>query len=136
MPILEGTSLPKIIKGEGKSAQWIGKKIEELQKEQGRVLVTDIEPIDYAEIRKLAPGVQYHAGAKTLKIGNFDSLRKLPGTVAIASDITVPNSVIEELKTICSFLGCYAFELPPLTITRVTDIIQHTKSELPFIALL
>lgn len=129
MPAIPESAFPRVLNGQGKRAVDVGRQMQELQKQQGRVLVTGIEPADYAEIRKIVPGVQYHAGAKTLKLDPGDST-KLPGSIGIVSDMSVPSTAVEEVKAIAEYLGCYAFQIEPVTVTHLTDVMQQMKSPL------
>jgi len=126
VPMPEGDGLPRILNGHGKRAEAIGRQMQQLQNDQGHVLVTGIDPGDYAEIRKIVHGVQYHAGAKTLK--TQETAERLPGSVGIISDTSVPSSAPEELSVIAEYLGCYTFQIDPLSVTHLTHLMQQMKS--------
>ena len=128
MPAVEDDALPRILNGRGKRAEAVGRQMQALQKEQGHVLVTGVDPRDYAEIRKIVSGVQYHAGARTLKTQNVDNPR-LPGSVGIVSDMSVPSSALEEISIVAEYLGCYTFQIDPLSVTHLPYLMQQMKSE-------
>ena len=88
-----------------------------------------MDPSDYATIRKTVPGVVYHAGAKTLRIdGRVEAGEKLPGTVGVISDTSVPAMAMEQLHMMAEFLGCYTFQIPSLSVTCLSDVIDRMKS--------
>ncbi len=123
------SAFPQIVNGHGKRPEWIASRIRELLEEQGRALVTEMDPSDYATIRKTVPGVVYHAGAKTLRIdGEEEAREKLPGTVGIISDISIPAAAMEQLHIMAEFLGCYTFQIPSLSVTCLSDIVERMKS--------
>ena len=46
----------------------------------------------------------------------------------IISDISIPASAMEQLHIMAEFLGCYTFQIPSLSVTRLSDIVERMKS--------
>lgn len=116
-PSIPVSCLPEVIHGAGQRPDSISQEMKNLAQKQGSILVTGMEPEDYARIRKLIPGVQYHAGAKILKWRpkNQTSKHRLPGFVGIIQEASSPVSEVEKLQLISEFFGCYTFLTKPLS---------------------
>ncbi|KAI8476386.1 MAG: hypothetical protein J3K34DRAFT_463961 [Monoraphidium minutum] len=85
-PLRPHQPLPAIVDGGGKSPEQIAAAMmEHLQAMQHQAIATGVEPVTYARVRPLLPGVKYHAGARVLMLKSEDgALQRLPGMVGLA----------------------------------------------------
>eukprot|EP00210_Caulerpa_lentillifera_P007708 g7359.t1 len=127
------SSLPTVINGNGRRYDLLTREMKELCEQQDSILVTGIEPVDYAHMRKLIPGVQYHAGAKTLKWSGESTgestgqPKRLPGCIGIVQDHSSSSTEVEVLRLVSEFYGCYTFNTMPLSVTSMVPILMEMK---------
>jgi hypothetical protein len=99
------TGLPEVILGQGKTAQQIERIARVLLDEQGRALVTRVEPELADRVRLLLPELEYHAVARLLACRGAAPLPPGAGPIAVVSAGTADLPVAEEAALCAEYFG-------------------------------
>lgn len=127
---LPASPFPQMVVGSGKTPQQIASEMSSLIQHQDIVIAVRIHPPTYAAIRKLLPGVEYHAGGLALKLrkaANSTSgiKSRLPGSVAIVTAGPEDSTVAEECRLVAEQMGCYCFKLANASSSNFQSILPN-----------
>lgn len=123
---------PQLVWGPGKTPQQIAASLLERAEQQGTALATRIEPTVYAAVRKLVPGVEYHGGAKILKLRLAKGVphskqHRLPGSLAIVTSGTADHAVAEECRLVAEHMGCYTYKIADLGVQDFQRLMESAE---------
>jgi NCAIR mutase (PurE)-related protein len=98
-----------------------------------QAVVSGVEPDMYASLRKLVPGVQYHARAKMLIIKPQDSAapkqQRLPGSVCVISAGPEDQAAADQVKVAAEHMGCYVMNKQNLTTRNMPQLMEQMQGE-------
>lgn len=124
----------EIVSGSGLSADQVAEAMQRHIGSQQQALATSIEPDMYAAIRKVLPGVKYHARAKMLIAKNQDSpaakSQRLPGSVVVVSSGPADLAVADQCRIAAEHLGCYVMSKVDMTVANMRHVMQNMQGEL------
>ncbi|KXZ55395.1 hypothetical protein GPECTOR_3g520 [Gonium pectorale] len=124
---------PEVVWGPGKSADQIAMKLLSLTERQRVAMAARIDPATYSAVRMHAPGVEYNARARTLKLrsASADQLpkpRRLPGSVAVVSADTADQAIAEEVRVLADYMGAYCFPLRDVGAANLHALLSNVDS--------
>ncbi|GLC43282.1 hypothetical protein PLESTB_001490100 [Pleodorina starrii] len=125
--------IPEVVWGPGKSADQIAMKLLSLTERQRVAIAARIDPATYSAVRMHAPGVEYNARARTLKLksASADQLpkqRRLPGSVAVVSADTADQAIAEEVRVLCDYMGAYCFAIRDVGAANLHGLLANVDS--------
>lgn len=98
-----------------------------------QALVSGVEPDMYASLRKLVPGVQYHARAKMLIIKPQDSpapkQQRLPGSVCVISAGPEDQAAADQVKVAAEHMGCYVMSKQNISTRNMPQLMEQMQGE-------
>ncbi|GIL68034.1 hypothetical protein Vafri_21318 [Volvox africanus] len=124
---------PEVVWGPGKSPDQIAMKLLSLAERQRVAVAARIDPATYSAVRMHAPGVEYNARARTLKLKSASAeqlpkQRRLPGSVAVVSADTADQSIAEEVRVLCDYLGAYTFQIRDVGSANLHGLLTNVDS--------
>ncbi|PNH12926.1 hypothetical protein TSOC_000159 [Tetrabaena socialis] len=124
---------PEVVWGPGKSPDQIATKLMSLTERQRVAMAARIDPATYSAVRMHAPGVEYNARARTLKLTSATShqlpkLRRLPGSVAVVSADTADQSIAEEVRVLTDYMGGYCFQVRDVGSANLHGLLSNVES--------
>jgi NCAIR mutase (PurE)-related protein len=126
---------PRLISAAGNSADEVAAIVQTQLEQFPQALVTDAEPEMYASMRKLVPGVQYHARAKMLickpQETSLPKQQKIPGTVCVVSAGPEDQSAADQVKLAAEHLGCYVLTKRNLSIINMPQLMDQMPGKKP-----
>lgn len=127
--------LPQLISAAGSTADEVAAVVQSQFGQFPQALVTDAEPEMYAAVRKLVPGVQYHARAKMLickpQEASLPKQKRLPGTVCVVSAGPEDQTAADQVKLAAEHLGCYVLAKRNLSIINMSQLMGQMSGRLP-----
>ncbi|EFJ45033.1 hypothetical protein VOLCADRAFT_64260, partial [Volvox carteri f. nagariensis] len=125
--------IPEVVWGPGKSADQIAMKLMSLTERQRVAIAARIDPATYSAVRMHAPGVEYNARARTLKLKSataeqLPKPRRLPGSVAIVSADTADQAIAEEVRVLSDYMGAYSFQIRDVGAANLHGLLANVAS--------
>ncbi|GFR39778.1 hypothetical protein Agub_g263 [Astrephomene gubernaculifera] len=132
-PPVDSHQTPEVVWGPGKSAEEIAVKLLSLTERQRVAVAARIDPATYSAVRLHAPGVEYNARARTLKLRSATAEQlprpmRFPGSVAIVSADTADLAVAEEVRVLADYLGAYCFPLRGMGSCSLHALLSNVDS--------
>lgn len=129
----QADNIPEVVWAPGKAPDMIAAKLMSLVERQRVAIAARIDPDMYAAVRKYAPGVEYNARARILKLKspNADQLPKaprLPGSVAVVSADTADLAVAEECRILTDYMGCYAYKISDVGTSNLHHLLSNVEA--------
>lgn len=124
---------PEVVWAPGKSAAQLATVLMSLTERQRVAVAARVDPDLYAAVRLHAPGVEYNARARTLKLKSpsaeqLPKTPRLPGSVAIVSADTADQGVAEETRVLADYMGAYCFRISDVGATRIHALLSNVDS--------
>ncbi|KAG2501868.1 hypothetical protein HYH03_000366 [Edaphochlamys debaryana] len=124
---------PEVVWAPGKSPEQIAMKLMSLTERQRVAMAARVDPATYSAVRMHAPGVEYNARARTLKLrsATADQLpkpRRLPGSMAVVSADTADQEIAEEVRVLADYMGAYAFPIKDVGAANLHALLSNLDS--------
>jgi len=123
----------RFLDGRNTAAVHLASSLEALASSQRTAAARGVPPEQYAAVRQLLHGVEYHAGAQVLMYTAADAPAKparLPGSVAIISAAPRDNRAADECKIACQLMGAYAFRIAALSTGNLRQLMAAAQTSL------
>ncbi|WIA29120.1 hypothetical protein OEZ86_011631 [Tetradesmus obliquus] len=125
-------AFPPIISSTARSADDVANDVAAQLEQHPQALVSGVEPDMYASLRKLVPGVQYHARAKMLIIKPQDSpapkQQRLPGSVCVISAGPEDQAAADQVKVAAEHMGCYVMSKQNISTRNMPQLMEQMQA--------